>query len=99
MSVSIQIVYGNSVNCFLLAITDFRNLQGKFQTFTGFVTGFKNAAINVTLTVAVIVGVVFTGGMVISIGWTAHIYQPIFTGIRQHYKKVPKLAEQAGQDK
>lgn len=84
---------------FLLTIADFRNFHGKFQAFASLVAGLKEAAINVTVTVAVIVGVVFIGGLVVSIGWTTGIYQPVFTGIRQHYKKVPKLAEQAGQDK
>lgn len=84
---------------FLLAIADFRNLHGKFQAFASLMAGLKEAAINVTVTVAVVVGVVFIGGLVVSIGWTTGIYQPVFTGIRQHYKKVPKLAEQAGQDK
>lgn len=84
---------------FLLAIADFGNLHGKFQAFTSLMAGLKKAAINVTVTVAVVVGVVFVGGLVVSIGWTTGICQPMFTGIRQHYKKVPKLAEQAGQDK
>lgn len=83
---------------FPLAIADFGNLHGKFQAFTSLVAGLKNAAINVTVTVAVVVGVVFVGGLVVSIVWTTGICQPMFTGIRQHYKKVPKLAEQAGQD-
>lgn len=86
-------------NIFLLAIANFRNLHGKFQAFTSLMAGLKKAAINVTVTVAVVVGVVFIGSLVVSIGWTTGICQPMFTGIRQHYKKVPKLAEQAGQDK
>lgn len=84
---------------FLLAIADFGNLHGEFQALPSLMAGLKEAAINVTVTVAVVVAVVFVGGLVISIGWTTGIGQPMFTGIRQHYKKVPKLAEQAGQDK
>lgn len=87
------------VNFAVLAVTDFRNLHGQLQTLAGLVARIKQAAVHVTVAIAIIPSVTFIRGVVISVRGAAQVGTHHFTSIWEHQETVPKLAKQTGEDK
>lgn len=81
-----------------LAVTDLRNLHGQLQTLAGLVTRFKQAAVHVTVAVAVIPRVAFIRGVVVPVGGAARVGAHRLTRVREHQETIPKLAKEAGED-
>lgn len=61
--------------------------------------GFKEAAVHVTVAIAIVPSVAFIRGVVIPVRGAAQVGTHRFACIREHQKTVPKLAKQTGEDK